>query len=266
MKKIICLLLLLFSLGQITLAQKLSPLEEKKIKNQLAKFQKEITRLQDKLKKTKDKKTRGIIIDKIDSYRAQIKKLEQKISPSAKPKVVSPGKTPSVISPAVTEEAPLEEVPATVEVVPKRVVRFRLEGGGVFGLFSAGTAFMVEARFPLNYVFGAATSGLRLTSGLVQSKDLDRRYLPLNFDLIFKFPPGVFTGLDNYLGAGLNYVLRTTGGSAGTFGGQVFYGVESEGFGGVVFGEIGYGILRTGFSPSHRGTTVLVGYRRMWEF
>jgi hypothetical protein len=80
--------------------------------------------------------------------------------------------------------------------------------------------------------------------------------------MTYNFPPDWFSGVENYLGFGLNYVVLTTGRVSGSAGGQVLYGVESEGFDGRLFGEIGYGIVRTGFSASQRGLTVMAGYRR----
>jgi hypothetical protein len=71
----------------------------------------------------------------------------------------------------------------------------------------------------------------------------------------------VVTGVENYLGAGLNYTVLTTGRVMGDLGGQVFYGVDSNGFGGTLFCEVGLAMLRTGFSPSQRGVTLLFGYR-----
>lgn len=160
----------------------------------------------------------------------------------------------------------------TTEYVPsepeeeRETKRFKFEIGGAVGLFAAATALNGELRFPLPYIFGPAVTSFRIAGGYAQSVDMGRRYASLQIDGIFNYPPGWFTGVDNYLGAGLNYVVLTSGRTSGSFGGEVFYGVEGTGFGGKLFGEIGYGILRTGFSPSHGGTTLLVGYRREWGF
>ncbi len=125
---------------------------------------------------------------------------------------------------------------------------------------------MAEARLPLPYIIGPARTTCRVAAGLAQSVGMDRKYLPLYFDLIFNFPPGIITGTQNYVGAGLNYSVLTTGKKQGSIGGELFYGVEGEGFGGKVFGEVGYGMLRTGFSPSQRGVILLVGYRMSLAF
>ena len=70
--------------------------------------------------------------------------------------------------------------------------------------------------------------------------------------------------VENYVGGGLNYVVLTSGRVSGSLGGQLFYGIESKGFNGILFGELGIGILRTGFSPDHQGLTLLLGYRTNW--
>lgn len=142
---------------------------------------------------------------------------------------------------------------ATEEAKPSaRKIVFTL--GGATGFFAGATTFLAEARFHLKYIFGPATTAARLGLGLAQSRNTDQRYVPVTFDLIFNFPAGRLTGVENYLGGGLN--------SAGNFGGELFYGVQSEGFGGMVFGELGYAILRNGAAPSHKGVTALVGWRR----
>lgn len=144
--------------------------------------------------------------------------------------------------------------------------RFNFELGFLSGFYAATPAFSVEFRFPLAYVVGPTTSALRLVTGFAQTENLSRRYLPIYVDTLFYFPPGYLTGVENYVGCGLNYVFLTTGRKTGSLGGQIFYGVQSEGFTGKVFGELGYGLLRTGFSPAQKGLTILLGYRKKLSF
>ncbi|OGC22908.1 hypothetical protein A2291_00205 [candidate division WOR-1 bacterium RIFOXYB2_FULL_42_35] len=136
------------------------------------------------------------------------------------------------------------------------------ELGFITGFYAAAPALNIEIRLPLSYVVGPTTSALRLVTGLSQTESNSRRYIPFYLDTVFYFPPGYLTGVENYLGFGLNYVALTSGRKSGTVGGQIFYGVESDGFTGRVFGEIGYGLLCTGFSPSQKGLTVLFGFRK----
>jgi len=246
-------------LAGISFAQKLTPKEISRTKKEITRVQKEITRLKNKLVKTKNKKQRTTINDAINTYLNQVSKLKQKLA--AKPaEVKAPPKIETAPAEAVlTPEAEEAVVPET-KVEQKRIqVKFGV--GALAGIFGGGSAYLGEMRFPLRIVIGPAVTSLRISTGYLQEKDLARKYIPINADLVFGFPPGWFTGTDNYIGFGLNYVALTTGRKAGTIGGQLFYGVESEGFGGIVFGEMGFGILRTGFSPSQKGLTILLGYR-----
>jgi hypothetical protein len=152
------------------------------------------------------------------------------------------------------------------EVVEQKGKRLEFEIGGSVGLFAGTTALLGELRFALPHIIGPATTSFRVAGAYAQSEDSSRRYAPLCVDGILNFPAGWFTGVDNYLGAGVNYVVQTSGRKSGSFGTEVFYGVDGEGFGGRLFGELGYGYLNTGFGPSHQGMTVLVGYRRGWGF
>ena len=264
-KKIFLWLSILALLAGVVFAQALSPKEIAGHKAQIAKNQKEIARLKKKLAVTKDKKLKIVIMDKIDLFQGQINKINNKLYPkkAGKKAPVAP------VEPFPTIEAMPEEMgvspEAEAELKPARR-SFKHEVGGAFGFFAGATTLMGEVRFPLSYVIGPATTSLRLATGLAQSRETDRRFVPLNFDVILDFPPGWLSGVENYLGAGLNYVALTTGGKAGTVGGEIFYGVQSEGFDGMVFGELGYGILRTGFSASHKGATALFGYRKPLGF
>lgn len=191
-------------------------------------------------------------------------KPKAKAKSTAKPKVSPP--KPKV----VTEEAVTKEMLSTAEVEgsdftgqKKFVARYkkvRFEIGASAGFFSGITALLVEARVPLKPVIGAATTSFRFSAGLGQNNDANMRFVPANFDLLLNFPPGWLTGVRNYLGFGVNYLVMVSG-KGGTFGGELIYGVESEGFEGVVFGEVGFASLQTTRPSTQRGLTVLAGYR-----
>ena len=225
---------------------------------QMVKLQNEINRLRSKLTKTKNKKLRDQILDQIDLYQKQLNQLKK---PTVK-KIAKEKITPVeefIASPEVEEKA----VEVKVEETEKR---FKINIGGRVGIFGETSAYMGEIRFPLRFIIGPATTTFRISTGLAQNFDMGRRYLPVNADLIFNFPPGWLSDTQNYLGFGLNYVALTSGRVAGSVGGQAVYGIESEGFGGTVFGEVGYGMLETGVSPSKKGITVMMGYRQTVEF
>lgn len=181
-------------------------------------------------------------------YRWELKGLEAQQIP-----------TLSIEAFVTAETEKLTESTEQKSVVKKR--RFQLTANG--GLFSGATAInfglILPQRFPR---IGPASSALRLTGGFAQSLIGDRRYLPFQLDGMLNFPAGWITGEDNYFGAGINYTVLTTGRTAGTFGGEIFYGVVSEGFDGYLFGELGYGVLRSGISPQQDGVSLLIGYQR----
>lgn len=266
------LLILVMSLLQVgAFAQNEEGEREEQINRQITKIQKEIKRLEKKLEGISSPSRRIKIKELIAGHKARIGKLEteeEELLKAAFQEISGPAiqvtATPEVL-PYIPEDSEEEPLPKEMDEGGAEK-RFRFEIGGSTGFFAAATGAIGEIRIALPFVFGPATSTLRLAGGLAQSEDRNRRYAPLFIDGILNFPPGWFTDVENYFGAGLNYVVLTSGGKAGTIGGEIFYGVESTGFGGKLFGELGWGILRTGFSPSHRGFIILVGYRRDWGF
>lgn len=242
------------------------PAKIKKDKQRLAALQTEIAKLNKRHSRAKSAAEKKKLADRILIYKSEVAAIKNRLypKPKRKPALASPPTFEAAAakrSTLLTLEAEdfLYYPPETKELKPSAFKRSVGVNGGFFG---GATAFLGEARVPLRMVFGPALTSLRISAGLAQSRDTGTRYYPANLDLLFNFPPGWFTGTDNYIGFGLNYVVSTTMGKPGTVGGELFYGVESEGFGGTVFGEVGYAILRTGFSPSHKGGTVLVGLRK----
>jgi hypothetical protein len=258
LKNAIISFLFIFLLAGAGLAQQISPAEIKRGEQQVIKLQKEMDKLKNRLARTKNKQQKNALLDKIDSYQKQIIGLKKKLKP--KPVFIPTVATPEVI----TEEAASPE--AEEEITVERYKRFHFEAGGAAGFFGGVTAYLAEARLPLKIILGPTTTSLRFSAGLAQNRDASHRYAPLNLDLLFNFPPGWFTGTNNYIGAGLNYIWLTTGRVAGGMGAELIYGVESDGFGGIVFGELGYATIHPGNSPDNTGITALFGYRQSLGF
>lgn len=253
--------------------------ETAKTREQIKKIEAEIKRLQGKLGLAGTAAKKRQLVLMVEAQEARLAKLQKELITLEKAKVEETKMLEEVLkeSPEFVETVPEEAseevyIPITVEseVRPAQGLQVPVLGGLKFeigaqaGFYSGSTSALGELRFKLPYIFGPATTTLRLAGGLAQSRDTSRRYAPVMLDGIFNFPAGWFSGVENYVGAGLNYVVLTSGMKPGTIGGQVFYGVESNGFLGKLYGEMGWGILRTGFSPSHRGTTITVGYRKEW--
>lgn len=255
---IVLIALLLFLAAPV---QGLSKKETVQAKKKITELQKDITRLKKKLSQTKNKQQRDVIIDKLNVEQAQVKKIKAKLYPKKMP-------AERVTVSFVTLEAGVEEEGLSYEADDRgdrRVARhLRIGAGARLGLFGDTTGVLAEVDFPARLIIGPATTAIRFSCGLTQNQEMTRRFVPVCFDLLLNFPAGYITGVENYIGAGLNYLALTTGRTQGTIGGEVFYGVESEGFGGDVFGEIGYSLMRTGFSNSEKGLTVMVGYKGIW--
>jgi hypothetical protein len=273
MKKIILplLLVLLFTASAGWSApQELTLKQIRSMKSQIVNLQKDINRLSRKLKTTKDKRLRAVIIDKIGWEQAKIYTLKNILYPRApkepaQPKPQTLAKQLPVAATVPSLEAGPEES-LTREAVKIKRLGISYDAGLHGGVFAGTGGFFAGARVPLGFVLGPAVTALRLSAGLTQTMSSDRRYLPVSLDLVFNFPPGVFSGVENYLGGGLNYTVLATGRKQGTVGGQLFYGVQSDGFGGIVFGELGFAILRSGSFPSNSGLIVMAGFRAPFSF
>ncbi|MFH1386072.1 MAG: hypothetical protein ABIH50_00185 [bacterium] len=224
------------------------------------KLKKQVAELKQRLKTTKSRTIRINILDKIDLTNAEIAKLKPKPIAEERWVPVTPEVEPSFD--LVTEEG-VVSLEADKGLKKARQGSY-YEIGLSTGFFAGATVLLGEVRAPLRFIYGPATTSVRLMTGLAQNGETQARYVPVGIDLIFNFPPGVFTGVDNYLGVGLNYLVLTSGRKQGAVGGELFYGVESNGFGGVVFGEIGYSSVQASSSPGLKGATVMVGYRQLF--
>jgi len=259
-----------FCLSQLVIA-KTDEQEVKEIKAQISKIRVQISQIKNKAKsapKAKQKKFQN----EIDSYQVRIDKLIGKLAALEKQKIAKQKKlgrqtalsqTLEVIDSEEVVEIPSFETESVSPIIREKRTLFQV--GGNIGLFAGVMGGIGELRLPLGKIVGPAKLALRFSGGLLQNDDMSKRYAPIMFDCLLNFPAGWFTGVENYLGIGGNYICRMTGGQAGTIGGQLCYGIESDGFGGKLYGELGWAILRTGFSPSQKGTTVLFGYRLPWK-
>lgn|GEM_PF-1136698 len=233
---------------------------------QTSKVKAEMIRLDKQAKKYPPGSAKSIQISNLlDGQRARLEKLDAQLNKLQGPQEIVVSDEPiqltqevEVIAEPVAAEEPVPEgQPALWQRLPAYA------WGINFGAFAGATSVNGETRIKLPYIRDAVTSSSRVMLGYAVSRDGTRKYVPFCLDVMLNYPPGYVTGVDNYLGAGLNYVVMTSGRVAGTVGGQLFYGVESEGFGGKLFGELGYGTLCTGFSAPHQGVTLLIGYRKI---
>ncbi|MBU0672255.1 MAG: hypothetical protein KJ732_04410 [Candidatus Margulisbacteria bacterium] len=102
--------------------------------------------------------------------------------------------------------------------------------------------------------------------GALASKDIndnERKAIPLFVDGILNIPADVMGGVASYVGGGVNYVLYGSGRETGSYGGQVYYGIQGDiGLGGNSYAELAYSIIRSGATTtpySMKGIGINIG-------
>ena len=259
MRKVLSLLLMLIFLCVCVPAQTVIAVsKEATPKKTVKKVSKPSSKQTVKASKTKKKAKSSV------KTSAASKPLPKKTVPPPKGKQkIQPGQYLRPTEEAWSFEMTSEEAAASSEALRKDGgKKLWFEIGGRVGLFAAANGVFGELRFPLLRTIGPAATSLRLSGGLAQDEETSRRYVPVSMDGILNFPAGYITGVENYLGVGINYLALTTGRVPGSLGGQAFYGVEGSGFGGKLFGELGYGFMRASSISAQKGITLMVGYRK----
>jgi hypothetical protein len=157
--------------------------------------------------------------------------------------------------------APVKRPKAPIR--PKqKVEKFRRKQFGISAGYIGGM-LGVMAELRTHNPFEMLRTSCRFGIGYAQGEDTAgtmRKHALIVLDGIYRLNPPQTRGLRNYFGLGINYDVYTTGQVSGGLGGQVFFGMEG-GRGRQMFLEIGYGTIRTGFSPDYSGLTALVGYK-----
>ncbi len=124
--------------------------------------------------------------------------------------------------------------------------------GPIVGL----AADSVKYKVGLGYTYGSDINKVRIKA------------VPLYVDGVIEIPADVLGGIESYIGGGINYLLARSGGSTGSLGGQVYYGIQGDlglGMPGKTFAQIGYFIQRNGetevanFPRSSKGVGLEVG-------
>ncbi|NQT30115.1 MAG: hypothetical protein HQ596_06060 [Candidatus Saganbacteria bacterium] len=92
----------------------------------------------------------------------------------------------------------------------------------------------------------------RIGLGGAMGKDIndnEKKAIPLFVDGLINIPADVMGGIESYVGGGVNYVLYGSGQEMGSYGGQVYYGIQGDiGLGGNSYAELGYSVIRSGAS------------------
>ena len=248
MKKLIATLVmvtLILSLVGVAVAQGRTRAQEK------AAVRSYINKLERKMRGAKKRDRINKIENMIKAERRRLHKLEA--GPGAGP--VKPVKP----LPGVRPVKPIK--PMGKKPMPKKeLARTELEGS--VGLVGGMTGVLGGIRF--HNPFDLISTSLRIAGIYAQGNDTagtTRKHAIIAIDAIYRLNPPRTRGFRSYIGLGANYDAYTSGRVSGTLGGQAFYGIEGDAGGGAMYLEVGYGMVRTGFSPNYTGVNALVGYR-----
>ena len=226
-------------------------------KARLEYLRKEIKRLSRQVKRVR-RNQRSAIVDKMNAYQNEIDALLRVAPPPPLKSIASP--------PKPIETPPAPPTPPRIETLQKlrrevfmpRNPQLGLSAGYLAGI----SALRLEARFFEPYNINSTSSRIALAYAWGNDSDnLSRRNLVVCLDGLFRFNQPYDPGLHYYSGAGLNLTILTTGRTAGSFGGELLVGADSDLFGGQGFIEGGVGLLRSGTGPRHSGLTLMVGFR-----
>lgn len=138
-----------------------------------------------------------------------------------------------------------------------------LEAGLSFGFFANIPAAVADLRWHniMDIERASARTGVIYAQGEDSNKTL-RKHALLFADAVYRLDSMAMEGAGTYVGAGLNYLVYTSGRVSGIWAGQVYLGLDSRiSKREVLYVELGYGYIRTGFSPTYRGLNATIGYR-----
>ena len=276
MKKIVLLLVVfgvLLGLSDFAFARR--PRQE--IKEEMRRVEQDVARLEEKLAIAKMRERKTEIMALLIGQRQRIKDLQQALESIGEPPAgpepeVMPGperdmprdlpmKPPMPHEPERMMQHQREPEPG----MPREERPSRMEVGLSGGMIAGAVGAVGEIRF--REPFDLVSTCLRLGLGYAQGTDknsLTKKMVPVSIDGIYRLTPEGVPGLKSYFGLGINYVAYNTLSTQGTIGGQIFYGAEGDLRPGMVFVEVGYGLLRnstTNENINFTGFGVTGGYR-----
>lgn len=138
-----------------------------------------------------------------------------------------------------------------------------LEAGLSVGYFSNIPAVLADLRWHniMEWERVSARTGVIYAQGEDTDKTL-RKHALLFLDGIYRLDSMAMHGAGTYVGAGVNYLVYTSGRVSGTWAGEMYLGLDSRiSKREVLYVELGYGYIRTGISPTYRGLNASLGYR-----
>ncbi|OGC05549.1 hypothetical protein A3H38_06180 [candidate division WOR-1 bacterium RIFCSPLOWO2_02_FULL_46_20] len=215
-----------------------------------------LQRIKQRLREVRDAERRAAIEAEFDRVTRELEFLKAAVEE------FSPEQTPGPLPPPPPDRPlnhPMNEPPPRHMGHKPDSRQIGLSAGYVAGLPGA----LLELR--LFEPFDLISTSLRVGGAYAQGADsagTSRKHVLAVLDGIYRLNPPHTQGIKSYFGLGFNYDVYTSGQQNGTLGGQIFYGIEGgQTMGSQMFFEVGYGLIRTGFSPNQMGLTALLGYK-----
>jgi hypothetical protein len=258
MKKVLAGLLIVFFVvfvfSAFSFAQKQSR-SPADIKAEIKRVENHINTLNDKLAEATTPSRTQQLKGMIAMYEQRLSVLESELEnvvPGSVPKKTTPQPQPPRIITPPPPQTP--EPPRTIGISG--------------GLLANIPAIVVEIRYnnPFNVDDAAVKLGLGFAKG-PDGNNNDRQNVPLFITGIYNLVASNTPGLNPYIGGGINLNLASSYNGEtrfGAFGADLLFGVSGDVGSGEMFAEVGYDLIRTGYSPDYQGLGFLLGYRQPW--
>jgi hypothetical protein len=234
--------------------QRIKKLSIAQRKNEIKVLDAKLNRVRNKFKLARLARERAIFEAEIWRIETELELLRSSVVIVAP---VRPAPPPVVVVPAPPPPAP-EPTPVP-EVIKPRSPQFGISAGII------GSVPAARAEIKFLDPFDLVSTSIRIGAAYAEGKDSDktlRKHALIVLDGMYHLNPPHTKGIRSYLGLGINYDAYTTGQVSGDLGASAFYGIEGGPVNGLqMFFELGYGSIRTGFSPDYTGLSALLGIK-----
>lgn len=190
-----------------------------------------------------------------------------------------------VVSRPAARRRPVVKVKKVVKAAPKVIIKPKTvvvpaKGVGVKKAAPKGPRSYNEVELGLGYMaaipaisgairfnnpMGMFSSALKVGVAYAVGEDsasTSRKHALIFVDGIYNMAPLFGPGIKPYVGIGLNLDAYTTGRKTGAVAGQTYFGLQGRmSKDNSAYLEVGYGYIRTGFSPQYSGLHTIVGVK-----
>ncbi|MBU0574467.1 MAG: hypothetical protein KKH83_08350 [Candidatus Margulisbacteria bacterium] len=251
MKKLFgCMMIVSFVLG-LAVVSRADWIDEKR-----EKLTRELVELE-RLEAKADARQKAVMRKKIAVMKARIAKFNSEY-PAAAAAPARPMAPAAAVPPSAAPKAIKVEA-----VKEKRAIAQAKRRGMEIGVSAGLIASMPGAFLEMqnNFPFGELKYGVGYAQG-DDSEGTTRKHALVFLSMARRFTPANFQGVRPYWAIGLNYNAYTSGQKSGSLGYQANLGFESDlSPTSAVYLDLGYGVVRTGFSPDFNGVNAQIGYR-----